>query len=423
MFTDYVKIIVKSGDGGDGAISFRREKYVAAGGPDGGDGGKGGDVYFTVDPDANTLIDFRFKKKFKAESGKNGEGNHRYGKSGDDLYIKVPLGTVIKDAESGKVLADLCEKGQTEKVFPGGRGGKGNSHFATSTRQAPHFSQGGEKGIEKEIILELKLLADVGLIGFPNVGKSTFLSVVTSATPKIADYHFTTLEPNLGVVKSEYGDSFVIADIPGIIEGASDGTGLGLQFLRHIERTRLLLHVIDASGVEGRNPVEDFNTINNELKNYSEKLSKRTQIIVANKADLIQDETEYKKLEKLAKEKGLAIFRISGVTGQGVKELLDYVSKTLKTLPKEELVEIEDRKVYELEDKDEFTITREDGMFVVDGPGVQRIMRKVNLEDNESMYYFQKCLEQLGVNKKLKEAGVQEGDTVKVVDWKLEWYD
>ncbi len=423
MFTDYVKIIVKSGDGGDGAISFRREKYVAAGGPDGGDGGKGGDVYFTVDPDANTLIDFRFKKKFKAESGKNGEGNHRYGKSGDDLYIKVPLGTVIKDAESGKVLADLCKKGQTEKVFPGGRGGKGNSHFATSTRQAPHFSQGGEKGIEKEIILELKLLADVGLIGFPNVGKSTFLSVVTSATPKIADYHFTTLEPNLGVVKSEYGDSFVIADIPGIIEGASDGTGLGLQFLRHIERTRLLLHVIDASGVEGRNPVEDFNTINNELKNYSEKLSKRTQIIVANKADLIQDETEYKKLEKLAKEKGLAIFRISGVTGQGVKELLDYVSKTLKTLPKEELVEIEDRKVYELEDKDEFTITREDGMFVVDGPGVQRIMRKVNLEDNESMYYFQKCLEQLGVNKKLKEAGVQEGDTVKVVDWELEWYD
>lgn len=423
MFTDYVKIIVKSGDGGDGAISFRREKYVAAGGPDGGDGGKGGDVYFTVDPDANTLIDFRFKKKFKAESGKNGEGNHRYGKSGDDLYIKVPLGTVIKDAESGKVLADLCEKGQTEKVFPGGRGGKGNSHFATSTRQAPHFSQGGEKGIEKEIILELKLLADVGLIGFPNVGKSTFLSAVTSATPKIADYHFTTLEPNLGVVKSEYGDSFVIADIPGIIEGASDGTGLGLQFLRHIERTRLLLHVIDASGVEGRNPVEDFNTINNELKNYSEKLSKRTQIIVANKADLIQDETEYKKLEKLAKEKGLAIFKISGVTGQGVKKLLDYVSKILKTLPKEELVEIEDRKVYELEDKDEFTITREDGMFVVDGPGVQRIMRKVNLEDNESMYYFQKCLEQLGVNKKLKEAGVQEGDTVKVVDWELEWYD
>ena len=423
MFTDYVKIVVKSGDGGDGAISFRREKYVAAGGPDGGDGGKGGDVYFTVDPDANTLIDFRYMKKFKAENGKNGEGNHRYGKGGEDLYIKVPLGTIIKDAETGKVLADLCEKGQTEKVFPGGRGGKGNSHFATSTRQAPHFSQGGEKGIEKEIILELKLLADVGLIGFPNVGKSTFLSVVTSATPKIADYHFTTLEPNLGVVKSEYGDSFVIADIPGIIEGASDGTGLGLQFLRHIERTRLLLHVIDASGIEGRDPVEDFNTINNELKSYSEKLSKRTQIIVANKADLMQDETAYKELEKVAKEHNMKIFKISGVTGQGVKELLEYVSKTLKTLPKEDLVEIEDRKVYTLEEKDDFTITKEDGMFVVDGPGVQRIMRRVNLEDNESMYYFQKCLEQLGVNKKLKEAGVQEGDTVKVVDWELEWYD
>jgi len=424
MFTDYVKIIVKSGDGGNGAITFRREKYVAAGGPDGGDGGKGGDVYFTVDPDSNTLVDFRYKKKFKAENGKNGEGNRRYGKGGEDLYIKVPLGTIVKDAQDGKVLADLCEKGQTELVFPGGRGGKGNSHFATSTRQAPHFAQGGEKGIEKEIILELKLLADVGLIGFPNVGKSTFLSVVTSATPKIADYHFTTLEPNLGVVKSEYGDSFVIADIPGIIEGASVGTGLGLQFLRHIERTRLLLHVIDVSGIEGRNPVEDFNVINNELKSYSEKLSTRKQIIVASKADLIQDETLFNELSNLAKQNGMEVFKISAVTGEGVKELLDYVSSTLKELPKEDLIDIEDiKKVYTLEEKEEFTIVKEDGMFVVDGPGVQRIMRKVNLEDNESMYYFQKCLEQLGVNKKLKEAGVKEGDTVKVVDWELEWYD
>ena len=376
MFTDYVKIIVKSGDGGDGAVSFRREKYVAAGGPDGGDGGKGGDVYFTVDPDSNTLIDFRYKKKFKAENGKNGEGARRYGRGGEDLYIKVPLGTIIKDAETGNVLADLCEPGQTELVFPGGRGGKGNSHFATSTRQAPHFSQCGEKGIEKEIILELKLLADVGLIGFPNVGKSTFLSTVTSATPKIADYHFTTLEPNLGVVKSEYGDSFVIADIPGIIEGASEGTGLGLQFLRHIERTRLLLHVIDVSGIEGRNPVEDFNIINNELKSYSEKLSTRTQIIVASKADLIQDEEQYNELAKLATEKNMKIFKISSVTGEGVKELLDYVTNTLKTLPKEDLIEIEEiKKVYTLEEKDEFTIKREDGMWVVEGPGVERIMR------------------------------------------------
>ena len=424
MFKDYAKIIVKSGDGGNGAISFRREKYVAAGGPDGGDGGKGGDVYFAVDKDMNTLVDFRYKKKFKAESGKNGEGNRRYGKSGEDLYINVPIGTIIKDAETGEILADLSEPGQVEKIFPGGRGGKGNSHFATATRQAPHFSQGGEKGIEKELILELKLLADVGLIGFPNVGKSTFLSATTSATPKIADYHFTTLEPNLGVIKSEYGDSFVIADIPGIIEGASKGTGLGLQFLRHIERTRLLLHVIDVSGQEGRNPVEDFETINKELKEYSEKLSKRKQIIVANKIDSMQDESLYKDLEKMAKEKNMEIFKISAVTGQGIKELLTRISEILKTLPKEELVKREARKVYTLKEENEgFSIYKEKDMWVVDGPAVQKIMRRVNLEDNESMHYFQKCLDSLGVNQKLKEAGVQEGETVRVVDWELEWYD
>ena len=423
MFTDYVKILVKSGDGGNGAVSFRREKYVAAGGPDGGDGGKGGDVYFYVNPDLNTLIDFRFKKKFIAENGKNGEGNHRYGKSADDLYIGVPIGTIIKDAETNEVLADLSEKDQKELIFPGGRGGKGNSHFATSTRQAPRFSQDGEKGIEKELILELKLIADVGLLGFPNVGKSTFLSRTTSATPKIANYHFTTLEPNLGVVKSEYGDSFVIADIPGIIEGASQGVGLGLQFLRHIERTRLLLHVIDVSGAEGRNPVEDFKVINEELKQYSEKLANRKQIIVANKIDSMQDENLYKELEKMAREKKIEIFKISAVTGEGLKELLTRVTEVLKTLPKEEIVEIKQRKVYTLEEKQEFTITREDGMFVVDGPGVQKIMRRVNLEDNESMHYFQKCLDDLGVNEALKEAGVKEGDTVKVVDWELEWYD
>lgn len=423
MFTDYVKILVKSGDGGNGAVSFRREKYVAAGGPDGGDGGKGGDVYFYVDPDLNTLIDFRFKKKFIAENGKNGEGNHRYGKSADDLYIGVPIGTIIKDAETNEVLADLSEKDQKELIFPGGRGGKGNSHFATSTRQAPRFSQGGEKGIEKELILELKLIADVGLLGFPNVGKSTFLSRTTSATPKIANYHFTTLEPNLGVVKSEYGDSFVIADIPGIIEGASQGVGLGIQFLRHIERTRLLLHVIDVSGVEGRNPVEDFNIINEELKQYSEKLANRKQIIVANKIDSMQDETLYKELEKMAKEKNIEIFKISAVTGEGLKELLTRVTEVLKRLPKEEIVEIKQRKMYILEEKEEFTINKKDGMFIVDGPAVQRIMRRVNLEDNESMHYFQKCLDELGVNQALKEKGVQEGDTVKVVDWELEWYD
>lgn len=424
MFTDYAKIYAQAGKGGDGAVSFRREKYIAAGGPDGGDGGKGGDIYFAVNPDANTLVDFRYKKKFKAESGKNGEGAHKSGKSGEDLYIKVPIGTVIKDANTGEILADLSEKGQKALVLKGGRGGKGNSHFATSTRQAPRFSQGGEYGEEKELILELKLLADVGLIGYPSVGKSTILSMVTSATPKIADYHFTTLEPNLGVVKSEYGDSFVIADIPGLIEGASEGVGLGIQFLRHIERTRLLLHVIDVSGSEGRNPVEDFYVINKELEKYSKKLATRKQIIVANKIDVMQDETLYKDLEKLSREKNMQIFKISAATGQGIKELMVEVSKILKTLPKEELVEItNNKKVYKLEEKEPYTITKQEDMFIVDGPAIRELMRKVNMEDNESLYYFQKRLEELGVNQKLKEEGVQEGDTVKVFDYLLEWED
>ncbi len=423
MFTDYVKIIAKAGDGGNGAISFRREKYVAAGGPDGGDGGKGGDVYFEVDPNSNTLIDFRFKKKFKAENGNNGEGSNKYGKSGENLTIKVPIGTVIKDASNNRVLADLSQEGQRELVLKGGRGGKGNAHFATSTRQAPRFSQDGENGEEKELILELKLLADVGLIGFPNVGKSTFLGRTTSATPKIADYHFTTLEPNLGVVKTDYGDSFVIADIPGIIEGASEGVGLGLQFLRHIERTRLLLHVIDVSGSEGRDPVDDFNKINSELQKYSKKLSERTQIIVANKIDSMQDENLYKNIENLAKEKKLEIFKISAVTGEGVDKLIKHVSELLKILPKEDLIEYEDKKVYKLEEKDDYTIRKEEGKFVIEGEPVERIMRRVNIADNESLYYFQKNLDELGVNQRLKEMGIQEGDIVKIADYELEWED
>ena len=338
--------------------------------------------------------------------------------------MKVPLGTLVKDAETGEVVADLSSPNQKELILPGGRGGKGNSHFATSTRQAPRFSQDGEKGIEKELILELKSLADVGLVGFPNAGKSTFLSVVTSAKPKIANYQFTTINPNLGVVKTDYGDSFVIADIPGIIEGASEGVGLGLQFLRHIERTRLLLHLIDVSGMEGRDPIQDFYAINSELKKYSEKLANRKQIVVATKADIVQDEENEKKLEELAKEKNLEFFKISSATGQGVKELMQRVTELLKELPKEELISVEERKRYTLEEKrDDFTITKEKDMFVVDGPAVQRLMARVNLEDNESLYYFQKCLEQLGVNRELKKAGVQEGDTVKIVDWELEWYD
>ena len=346
------------------------------------------------------------------------------GKSGEDLYIKVPIGTVVKDAETGELIADLSKEKQCELILPGGRGGKGNSHFATSTRQAPRFAQDGEKGIEKEVILELKLLADVGLIGFPSVGKSTILSMVTSARPKIADYHFTTLEPNLGVVKTEFGDSFVLADIPGIIEGASEGTGLGLRFLRHIERTRLLLHVIDVSGSEGRNPVEDFNTINKELKKYSEKLSTRKQIIVANKIDAMQDEKLYEQLAKLAKEKNIEIFKISAATGEGLKELFTHVSNVLKDLPKEEVEEAEEKKVYTLKKEEEgFSVRIENGVYVVEGPSVEKILRRANLEDNESLYYFQKSIRFLGVEDKLRQMGIKEGDTVKFMDWEMEWYN
>ena len=423
MFVDYTKIIIKSGDGGNGAVSFRREKYVAAGGPDGGDGGKGGNVYFKVDKNKNTLIDFRYNKKYKAENGQNGSGAKCNGKYGEDIYIGVPIGTVIKDAKTGKIIADLSKPDQVELVLKGGNGGKGNTHFATSTRQAPRFAQDGEKGEEKEVILELKLLADVGLLGFPNVGKSTFLSTVTEARPKIANYEFTTLEPNLGVVKTKNGDSFVIADIPGIIEGASSGVGLGLQFLRHIERTRLLLHFIDVSGSTGRNPVEDFNIINEELKKYSEKLAGRKQIIIATKIDSMQDESLYNDLEKMAKEKNMEIYKISSVTGEGINEILDVISKTLKTLPYEELFEIEDKVVYNLEEEEKFKIEKISNKFVITGKAIERLMGRINIDDNESMYYFHKSLTNLGIDEKLKQMGIKEGDIVKILDYELEWYE
>ena len=423
MFTDYTKIFIKAGDGGNGVATFRREKYVAAGGPDGGDGGNGGNIYFKVDKDRNTLIDFRYNKKFKAKNGENGSGNHCNGKYGEDLYIKVPIGTVVKDATTGKVIADLSHENQVELIQKGGRGGRGNSHFATATRQAPRFSEDGEKIDEKEIILELKLLADVGLLGFPNVGKSTFLARVTDAKPKIANYHFTTIVPNLGVVKTKDGSGFVIADIPGIIEGASEGVGLGIQFLRHVERSRLLLHFLDASGEEGRNPIEDFYAINSELKKYSEKLSTRKQIIVANKIDAIQDDSILKEIEKLAKKEKIELFKISGVTGDGVEALIDHVTEVLKTLPKEDLIEIEDKVVYELEDdKKQWTIRKENGEFIVEGKAVQRLMGRINIEDNESMYYLQKCLKNMGIEDELIRMGVQEGDSVKLDEWELEWY-
>ena len=424
MFVDYAKITIKSGDGGDGAATFRREKYVAAGGPDGGDGGKGGDIYFIVDPDSNTLIDFRYTKKFKAENGQNGSGGHKFGKSGKDLFVKVPLGTIVKDSESGKVIADLSTKGQKELILKGGRGGKGNSHFATSTRQAPRFAIDGEKGKEKELILELKLLADVGLIGFPNVGKSTILSRVTKATPKIADYHFTTIDPNLGVVKTEHGDSFVLADIPGIIEGASEGVGLGIQFLRHVERTRLLLHIIDIASTEGRNPIEDYNKINEELKKYSEKLAGKKQIIVANKIDSMQDDSNLKELEKIAKKSNTKLYKISAVTGEGLNELFNDVAEILKTLPKEEIVEIDDKVVYTLEEEEEqFKVEIIDGEYIVTGPACERLMGRVNIGDNESYSYMEKMLKKIGIEQELRNKGVKEGDTVKILDWEFEWYE
>lgn len=426
MFVDYVKIFAQAGKGGDGAISFRREKYVAAGGPDGGDGGRGGSVYFKVDKDVNTLLDFRYKKKFKATPGENGQGARKYGKSGKDLYISVPIGTVIKDAETNEVLADLSEPEQEVMLLKGGKGGLGNSHFATSTRQAPRFAQDGEPGEEREFILELKLLADIGLLGFPNVGKSTFLSVVTSATPKIANYHFTTIDPNLGVVKSSYGDSFVIADIPGIIEGASEGTGLGIQFLRHIERTRLLLHFIDVSGSEGRKPVEDYKAINKELAEYSKKLAKRKQIIVATKVDIMTDTSGYNELEKLAQKNNQKIFKISSATGEGVKELMDYVSNILKTLPKEDLIEINNtdkKKIYTLEEEKDFTIEKAEKMFIVHGNKVEKLMRKVNIADYESLFYLHRKLDEMGVNQELKKQGIKNGDLVQIGNYEMEWED
>ena len=362
-------------------------------------------------------------ENLKLKIGENGSGSNCNGKYGEDLIIKVPIGTVVKDLETGRVIADLSQPEQKELILKGGRGGRGNSHFATSTRQAPRFSEDGEKGEEKELILELKLLADVGLLGFPNVGKSTFLSVVTDAKPKIANYHFTTLEPNLGVVKTKNGDGFVIADIPGIIEGASEGVGLGLQFLRHVERTRLLLHFLDVSGTEGRDPVEDFYTINKELEKYSEKLATRKQIIVATKIDIMQDDTLLKKVEELAKKENLEMYKISAVTNEGVEELIDYVDKTLKTLPKEELIDIVDEKIYTLEDdkKNDWKIVKEDGVFKVTGKAIERLMGRVNIEDNESIYYLQKNLSKMGVDDELRKMGVKDGDTVILDDWELEW--
>ena len=426
MFTDYVKIIIKSGDGGNGAKTFRREKYVAAGGPDGGDGGNGGSIYFEVDKDASTLIDFRYNKKYKAESGENGSGNRKFGKSGKDLIIKVPKGTVVKEFETGKVICDLYKDGQKELVLKGGRGGKGNVHFATSTRQVPDFAIDGEKGRELEVLLELKSIADVGLVGFPNAGKSTLLSRVTAATPKIADYPFTTLDPNLGVVKTSRGDSFVIADIPGLIEGASEGVGLGHKFLRHIERTRVLLHMVDCSGLNGRSAVDDFNQINSELEKYSEKLVNKKQIVVATKMDIMQEDNNLKELESLVKEKNMEFFKISSATGEGLEELMNHLADVVKALPQEDIFDLEDNKIYTLEDEEDevgFTVEKvSENEFYVSGPQVEKLMGRVNIADTESFAYLQKMLKKLGIEDELRRLGVCEGDTVRILDWHFEYY-
>ena len=422
MFIDYAKIIIGSGNGGNGAITFRREKYIANGGPDGGDGGRGGNVYFRVDLGLNTLVDFKYKKKYLAQNGEPGSGNRKTGKSGEDLYIDVPQGTVVRDEETGKVIADLSEEGQVECILKGGKGGKGNVHFATATRQVPNFAETGEPGMEKTVILELKLIADVGLVGYPNVGKSTLLSRMTTAKPKIADYHFTTLEPNLGVVKLENGASFVMADIPGLIEGASEGVGLGLKFLRHIERTRILIHVIDVAGTEGRNPAEDFEKINLELSQYSEKLTKKLQVIAANKIDVMQNQENMELLEKVAKQKGYEIYPISAVTGEGLSELFHRVAELLNDIPKVELEEVDKTVYYSFEEENEgWSVHREGSAFVVEGKEIENLMRRINFSDPESLAYFHLMLKKLGVDGELKRMHIQEGDIVKIFDWEFEY--
>ena len=422
MFIDTAKIYVKSGDGGNGSVSFRREKYIAFGGPDGGDGGNGGSVIFQADRNLTTLLDFTYRRKYLAEGGDNGSGSRSSGKRGEDLYIKVPMGTIIRDAESNKIIIDLAHEGDRYVIARGGRGGKGNFNFATPTRQAPDFATPGMPGEEKTILLEIKLLADVGLIGFPNVGKSTLLSMVSKAKPKIANYHFTTLKPNLGVVKLEGIPAFVMADIPGLIEGASEGVGLGFDFLRHIERTRLLVHVVDISGVEGRNPVEDFIKINEELKNYNIKLNDRPQIVVANKSDMLYDEEVFENFKNEVNNMGYdKIFKISAATRAGVDDLIKEVARILSTIPVKDL-EIDPQDMYvEEEKKFTYEIHVKDDVYTLEGSFVDRLLNSVNVNDPDSLRYFHKVLKNKGVIDELKELGIQDGDTVKLNDFEFEF--
>ncbi|MDE6210760.1 MAG: GTPase ObgE [Clostridia bacterium] len=419
MYLDIATIFVKAGNGGDGIVSFHTEKYVAQGGPDGGDGGNGGDVIFVVDKSASTLIDFKFAKHFRAENGENGGAKNCKGKSGKPLYIKVPKGTVIKEKSSGNVLADMFYDDSEFLLQKGGLGGKGNARFATAQRKAPRFSQRGEKTQEIELTLELKTIADVGLVGFPNVGKSTILSVVSSAKPKIANYHFTTLTPNLGVVKY-YDRDFVLADIPGLIEGASEGAGLGHNFLRHVERVRLIVHVVDISGIEGRDPYEDFVTINSELENYSTKLAGLEQIVVANKCDLLEDESAVDEFEKKI---GKKVIRVSAISNSGTKEMLSQIVDLLDTLPEAEPMEVVEFDENRNDSTSYIVTIDEDGVYEVHGGLINMLVRNVVLDDYESFRYFQKMLKDRGVIKELVKNGCKEGDTVRIADIEFDFVE
>ncbi|NEZ45677.1 GTPase ObgE [Clostridium niameyense] len=422
MFIDTAKILVKSGKGGDGAISFRREKYISLGGPDGGDGGKGGNVVLVVDPNMTTLLDFTYKRKYVAEPGQNGSGSKCFGKNGKDLYIKVPMGTVVRDAETNKIMADLSKSDDFYVVAKGGKGGKGNVRFTTPTRQAPDFAEPGMPGEDRWIKLELKLLADVGLLGFPNVGKSTLLSTVSKAAPKIANYHFTTLKPNLGVVNLPGIKNFVIADIPGIIEGAAEGVGLGLDFLRHIERTRVLIHVVDISGIEGRDPYEDFLNINEELKKYNVKLYDRPQIVAANKADMLYDETVFEEFEEKVKKLGYGkVFKMSAATKQGVDEVMKEAARLLDTIPVTDLEISEEERFIPEEKKFTYSIRQEGNVYIVEGSFVDRLLSAVNVNDPDDLRYFHKVLKNKGVMQELIEMGIEDGDIVRLNDFEFDF--
>jgi len=421
QFVDTAKITVRSGDGGNGCVAFHREKYVAAGGPDGGDGGRGGDIILRVDRHMSTLMDFRYKRKYVASNGADGQGKRCSGRDGEDLVVRVPLGTVVRDAATREIICDMS--GNEDFILcRGGNGGWGNKHFATPTRQVPNFAKAGLPGKEREVILELKLLADVGLVGFPNVGKSTLLSAVSKARPKIADYHFTTLFPNLGVVYVDEGVSFVMADIPGIIEGAAEGAGLGHDFLRHVDRCRLLIHVVDVSGSEGRDPAADFEAINEELKQYSPDLAARPQLVAANKADIMADPALLENLKEKAKALGFPVLTISAATHQGLKELVGATAAQLATLPPVTVYEPTYVEPAGADAEAPFTVERdEEGVWVVDGPGLRRLMANVNFGDFESRGWFEKKLHELGVYTQLEERGVTDGDTVRLYDLEFEY--